>query len=305
MEKMNNMFDKLEPCVLCSRQAEIMGSVGACHHLYCPCCGEYLIAIPALTFLEVNPEYQRKKGVLSGMAFESYFYQHKPLQITPDLLAKAKDISLQEKLFKLAAYFYGEAKENNMDLSQNSACCYQRDIDKQYSDLMKTLKSYGIINYILTEDDSEDYTSHFIGIEMKIEALMAFENGINNVEEFKEAFMNHDKGGPVVNIGGDVGQLNMATGKATLTAVQINHSDMQETLKFLDELEKHIPHDISKEVKEQVDESIDAIKAELQSPQPKINVIKTLITGLRGLVNTAGFAAATITILEFIDKLPK
>jgi hypothetical protein len=144
------------------------------YHLDCPFCGEYFISIPALTSLEVNPD-QEKKRVLSGMAFEAHFYRNKPLQITPELIEEAKDISLHEKLFKLTAYFHGKAKESNADLPQNPACCYLGN-DKQYSNLMKTLKSYGIIGYIPTEDDDEDCTSHFAAIEMTTSRLIKLES---------------------------------------------------------------------------------------------------------------------------------
>jgi hypothetical protein len=208
-----------------------MGSIGGCHHFYCPSCGEYFIAISALGYLEAYPEYQKKKAVVSGMTFESYFYQNKPLQITPDLLAEAKDISIQEKLFKLSAYFYLKAKEKNEDLPQKPACCYQGN-DKQYSNLMKELEKHRIIHYILAEDDGEDYTSHFAQIEMTTNALLMYENGIKNTEEFKEAFMNSNNNRLTINIE-KAEQINMATDQARMTAVQINNPCMQEYQKLI------------------------------------------------------------------------
>jgi hypothetical protein len=84
-----SIFDKLESCVLCSHSAKIMGSeVGeVCfYHLDCPFCGEYFISTTTLDLFEMNPEYQKKKRVLSGMAFEAHFYHNKPLRITPELI---------------------------------------------------------------------------------------------------------------------------------------------------------------------------------------------------------------------------
>ncbi|MDR2600911.1 MAG: hypothetical protein LBC53_00435 [Spirochaetaceae bacterium] len=137
------------------------------------------------------------------------------------------------------------------------------------------------------------------------EAKLLFDEKIKTLDDFKELVMGEKKESNRIAITTFNGQFNNANGNAIINAVQNNNSHLQEILKFFDELEKHIPHDISKEVKEQLDESIDTIKAELQSPRPKINVIKTLVIGLKGLVNTAEFAAAAVTILEFIDKLPK
>jgi hypothetical protein len=277
-----------------------MGSIGDCYHLYCPYCGEYFIAIPAEVILENNPQCQKKKAVLSGMAFESYFYQNKPIQITPDLLAKAKDISLHEKLFKLAAYFYREARENNAHLPQNPACCYQGN-DKKYSDLMNLLKELSIINYRLAVDDSTDYVSSFIGIEMTPGALLMYENGINNIEEFKEAFMNNGKNRSGFKIS-YVKQFNVANDQATITALQINNSNMQEYQKLIENLLKQIPIDTPDETKTQITDSIDTITQELNKSQPKHTVIKTILGGMKELVNATGFASSLITLGDFISN---
>jgi hypothetical protein len=277
-----------------------MGSIDDCHHLDCPSCGEYLIAISAEGILEADPLYQKKKAILSGMAFESCFYQNEPLKITPDLLKTAKDISRHEKLFKLAAYFYLKAKENNEDLPQNPTCCYQGN-DKQYSNLMKELEKYRIIHYILAEDDGEDYTSHFMQIEMTTNALLVYENGINTIEEFKEAFMNSGNNRPTFNIG-KVGQFNMATDEATITAVQINNSSMQEYQTLIENLLKQIPADTPSETKTQITDNVDTITQELNKSQPKHTLIKTLLRGMNGLVSATGFASSLVALGDFIGK---
>jgi hypothetical protein len=278
-----------------------MGSIGACHHLFCQNCGEYLIAIPAEVCLANIPEHRKKRALLSGMAFESYYYRENKLQITPEMLAEVKDISLHEKLFKLAKYFYYKAKDANSCLQQNPACCYQGN-DKKYSDLMKMLKKIEIINFILAEDDSEDYVSNFIDIEMTISAMLKFENGINTLIDFEEAFMNNDKNTPNIKIGDNAKQVNVAMGNGTVIATQNNNPTLQEFQSLFDDLLRQIPDNASKEIREQINEGLFTLKTELQKPQPSKGTMNLIMSGIKGLFSTTGFVAAAMSIIDFIAK---
>jgi hypothetical protein len=64
-----------------------------------------------------------------------------------------------------------------------------------------------------------------------------------------------------------------------------------------------IPNDISAEIKQQVEDSISVIKSELGIQKPNKNVIKTLLTGMKVLVNAAGFLASIATIVELLTKI--
>jgi hypothetical protein len=288
-------------CFLCSKPAEMMGSVGGCHQLYCSNCGQYLIAIPVEGYFEINPEYKKKRPVLSGMAFEANYYKDKVLQITPDLLEKAKDISLHDKLFKLATYFYNEAKEENSSLNQNPACCYESN-NKKYSDLMKMLKRIEILNFILAEDDSKDYVSNFLEIEMTISAMLIFEKGINTLNDFEEAFMNNGKNKSSIKIGDNAKQVNVAMDNGTVIATQNNNPDLHELQNLFDCLIRQIPDNASKEVREQINEGLATIKSELQKQQPSKGTMNLIMSGVKGLFSTTGFVASAMSIIDFIAK---
>jgi hypothetical protein len=133
--------------------------------------------------------------------------------------------------------------------------------------------------------------------------LLKYEDGINNVEEFKEAFMSSNKNSPGFNIGGNVGQLNWANGKATITATQFNISSMTEYQKLVEDLLKQVPADTSNETKNQINDRVNAITEELSKPQPKQSLIKIILAGMKGLVNTTGFASSLVTLGDFVAKL--
>jgi hypothetical protein len=133
--------------------------------------------------------------------------------------------------------------------------------------------------------------------------LLKYEDGINNVEEFKEAFMVSNKNSPGLNIGGSVGQLNWADGKATITATQFNSSTMTEYQKLVEDLLQQVPADTSSETKNQINEGVNAITEEFSKPQPKQFPIKAILKSMTGLVNTAGFASSLITFGDFFVRL--
>jgi hypothetical protein len=63
---------------------------------------------------------------------------------------------------------------------------------------------------------------------------------------------------------------------------------------------KQIPADTPNEIKTQITDNIDTITQELNKPQPKHTLIKTILRGMNGLISATGFAASLIALVDFM-----
>ncbi|MDT4761162.1 hypothetical protein [Sphaerochaeta sp. PS] len=75
------------------------------------------------------------------------------------------------------------------------------------------------------------------------------------------------------------GQVNLASDHATINATQNNGVDMAILLKLIEEAKKTISDNFSPQEKEEIEESLEAVRDELSQPSPKKGYIK-------GLANT-------------------
>ena len=297
------MFGTIEKmrCFLCSKEADRLPQEGATHHVFCKNCGEYEITIQAERVLEVN-QYDDIKYILSSQTFENYYYKQKPLTIKADHIQNAKDISLVEKLFKLSKYLYYETKKRGEgskidDIRYSQVYCRNYD---GYIQLLETLKSKNIIDIEKTKGNIADirkfiYTPMLLG-----SAILAFEEGIENIEDFRKAFMEPKNGGNQINIQGDNNQLIAAAGNSNIDAIQNSSLDIAELNTLIENIIKAIPHNISVGVRNEISDNLEFIKTEIQSPNPRKNIIKNTFTALKAIAGTAEFIAALTQLATFL-----
>jgi hypothetical protein len=98
---------------------------------------------------------------------------------------------------------------------------------------------------------------------------------------------------------GNNSQVIYATDNAIIHATQNNGLNTQELENILTDLLQKIPANITEQEKEQIDESIDVIRTEMQNAQPKKSVLRTTISAIQAIKESAEFAAVIISLVEF------
>jgi hypothetical protein len=292
-------------CFLCSNTVDILPHEGATKHLYCKNCGEYVITLQAEFALEHMNEDIR--FILSSQTFEKYYYEQKPLTILIEHIHNAKNIPLLEKLFKLSKYLYRETKYNGLGTKINCSYSqfYCRNND-EYFKLLEKLKSNNIIEFEKYDGPSGakgTFSSMYDSLELSSNAMLAFEEGIDNIEDFKRVFMPTKKDGIQItaNISGDKNQVNLATDNAKITAIQNNSLDITELNTLIENVLKSLPQDISDEKRNEATENLEFIKTESQSSNPRLTIIKNTFPVLKAIASTTGFLAALAKLTEFFN----
>jgi DNA-directed RNA polymerase subunit RPC12/RpoP len=292
-------------CFLCSKEADVLPKQDAeYHNIRCQNCGEYKITIQAVEILKYM--HEDIKYILSSQTFEKYHYERKPLTIQIAHITNAKDITLSEKLYKLSKYFYNETKFRGLgtkidgDFSQ--FYCKNND---EYFHLLKTLKSLNIIEIERFDGPSGAKGSRNIMYDspkLSSFAILAFEKGINSIEEFEEVFMSRKKDGDnYIKIQGNKNMINLATGNGQMTANQYNSLDITELNTLFENVIKALPQNISNEKRNEVNENLSVIKAEIQSPEPQKIIIKNTLFALNAIVKTTAFLASLAKLAEFLQ----
>lgn len=101
------------------------------------------------------------------------------------------------------------------------------------------------------------------------------------------------------------GQVNLANDQATINATMANGVDMSALIALTAEVKKTLSDEFSAEEKEEVEESLEAVKDELTKDSPRKGFIKTALRGLGAFTGkSAQFAAAVATVGTFIMRLP-
>lgn len=99
------------------------------------------------------------------------------------------------------------------------------------------------------------------------------------------------------------GQVNVATDQATITASQGNVGASPKPLEHLiKDVLQHLPKDLSPEVTETVEGSLDSIKSELMRENPRPSRIRSAIAALRSLKGMAEFSATMIPLIEYVQR---
>jgi hypothetical protein len=291
-------------CPLCSKQSDLLATKGMTHHIICDNCGEYIITFPAERVLEVN-NFEDRLYLLSSQTFESTYYDLEVLTVGAEQIEHPVDVSFHEKIYKLARYIYSETKRMGPGkkiekIRPQSHYCRETS---EYIYLLDALQSLGIITYEKIGGKNGDDRIMAMPPKLEGQAMLAFEEGIDNLDEFKKVFMSSisNKDGISINVNSASGsQFNVALQGSKIKATQNNNPSLSEINNLLDDLLSKIPVELSKEIKEQIKDSISVIKMELQNPTPNKGIIRTLLFGVKTLSNVTQFAAAIATILEVI-----
>jgi hypothetical protein len=293
-------------CFLCSEISDKLPHEGLTTHLFCKNCGEYVITLQAERVLELN-QYDDIKYLLSSQTFENYYYEHKPLTIKAEHIENAKDLPLLEKLYKLSRYLYHETKERGLgskiDNSYLQFYCRNND---EYFKLLETLKSMNIIEFEKYDSPSGSkgtFNSMYDSPKLLGNAMLAFEEGIDNIEDFKRVFMTTKIDGDQYNFNINDGknQFNLAQNGGKITAIQNNSLDITELNTLIENIVKSLPQDIHNEKRNEVTENLEFIRAEAQSPNPRKTIIKNTLLALKAIVTTAGFLASLTKLAEFFN----
>ena len=289
-------------CLLCSETADLLPNQDLVTHLYCKNCGEYNITMQAVQVLEFCQN--EIKYILSSQTFEKNYYEQKPLTILAEDINNAKDIPLLEKLFKLSKYLYHETKKTGLgskinDISYSRFFCRN---DDEFIQLLETLKSNNIIDIIKKKGTIADIRPYIYSPVLLGNAMLAFEEGIDNIEDFKKAFMNTKSDRNQYNISFQEGknQLNLATDSAKITASQNNSFDINELNTLIENAVKSLPKNISDEKRNEAIENLEFIKTEIQTSNPRTAIIKNTLSALKATAATAGFLASLAKIFEFL-----
>lgn len=290
-------------CYLCSKTADILphGEAAAIARVHCKNCGEYKITIQAKRSLEQM--YEDVKYILSSQTFEQFYYEQKPLTIESKHIINAKDLSILEKLFKISKYLYRETKYAGLGTSIEISCSrfYCRNNDECLN-LLETLKSMNIIEFEKIGGNGDNrvmiYPPKLLG-----KAMLAFEEGINNIDDFKKVFMTTNNNGNNINLNlqGDGNQLNIANDNAKITATQNNSIDIKELNTLIENILNSLPKDIDNKTRDEIKENLSIIQSEVQNPQPKKTIIKNSYNVLDGIAKATGFLASLAKLYEFIQ----
>jgi len=134
-------------------------------------------------------------------------------------------------------------------------------------------------------------------------AMLAFDEGIANIEDFKRVFMNTRNNGNQFNFNLTEGknQFNFASDDAKITAIQNNSLDINELNILLENVLNSLPQNIDNEKRSEVKENLAVIKSEIQSPSPRKIIIKNTLFALKAIASTAGFIASLAKIAEYFN----
>ena len=293
-------------CLLCSEIADILPHQGLVTHLYCENCGEYNITIQAERVLEFCKN--DIKYILSSQTFEKYYYEHEPLTLLADHIQNAKDITLLEKLYKLSRYLYYETKKvgAGLEVAGISYSHFFCKNNNEYLYLLETLKSMNIIHFEKFDDLFGARGTHNTMIGSPVltgTALLAFEEGIETIENFKERFMDTKNNGNQFNFNLNEGknQFNFAFDDANITTIQNNSLDINELNVLLENVFSSLPQNIDNEKRSEVKENLTVIRSEIQSLNPRKIIIKNTLFALKAIASTVGFLASLAKLAEYLN----
>jgi hypothetical protein len=197
----------------------------------CPNCGAYRIS--TLAIIEIDNGTHKKKifPLIAGEVFDCSYYKNEvKVVITDDFRAVKQPMTTLEKLYRLAKFVYTESQHDSrkgLPYRPRPACCYADGAE--YAELRKELKQLGILDFqeIIQEGSHGTPTTIISNIRLTLTAKMAFEEGINTAQEFKEAFMEKGNHGDTITIGGIYGGENQIGGSGnTMMSISLDSAGM-------------------------------------------------------------------------------
>jgi hypothetical protein len=103
----------------------------------------------------------------------------------------------------------------------------------------------------------------------------------------------------IFNQKAEIGQLNSASGNATINPNQHNGIDPNRLNSLIEKLTAAFPKNASEGDKNDFEENIKFIKEESKSPKPRKNLLKNTLAALGAIKGTTEFAAAVTAIVDF------
>lgn len=105
-----------------------------------------------------------------------------------------------------------------------------------------------------------------------------------------------------INVIGGSPQLNLASGNSKIVATQNIGFDIKQLENIIDGIRTATNTEgFGNEELEQITDSLDAIKSELTSLQPKKGILRTAVKGLQAINGSAQFLAAIATMVQFVE----
>ena len=102
----------------------------------------------------------------------------------------------------------------------------------------------------------------------------------------------------------NTGQINTASGNATIYAVQNNNVDIEKLRSLIADVKRNIPEGISSEDSEALNDNLEAIEEEMAKPAPRKGLVRAALAGLKNAKETCieavKFGAALSTLYRFI-----
>lgn len=107
----------------------------------------------------------------------------------------------------------------------------------------------------------------------------------------------------MINVNGSVTQVNVANDYATIHATQNNGTDISQLESIISDVMKYMPSSLTQEEREQITDSVEVIRTEIRSPNPRKGFIKTALKGLQAINGTAQFGTAIATLVQFVGTI--
>lgn len=105
-----------------------------------------------------------------------------------------------------------------------------------------------------------------------------------------------------INVNGGSPQLNLASGNSKIVATQNIGFDIKQLENIINGIRTATNTEgFGNEELEQITDSLDAIKSELTSLQPKKGILRTAVKGLQAINGSAQFLAAIATMVQFVE----
>lgn len=105
-----------------------------------------------------------------------------------------------------------------------------------------------------------------------------------------------------INVIGGNPQLNLASGNSEIVATQNIGIDINQLENIINGIRTATNKEgFGNEELEQITDSLDAIKVELTSLQPKKGILRTAVKGLQAINGSAQFLAAIATMVQFVE----
>ncbi|XZJ40570.1 hypothetical protein ACSXCW_02690 [Clostridium perfringens] len=179
--------------------------------------------------------------------------------------------------------------------------------------------SYQMIKFCAECEDENALRSvyiHYNGDSYYNEMVKSFNNHVPKILidaislYFQERRVDMKEDGKIViNVNGNGGQVIYGSDNSQITATQNNNFDSTDSLnKLFEELKKDLSNiNIDKDEKEELIESTELAIETSKSDKPKKTIIKTAITGLKGLIELTGLSMAAINnangLIEAFNKI--